>query len=71
MISKIHKWRFPMNDKLNLEPRHATEAIEEQSDMQASERQPWTTPSLTVVDINQETENGPGGTSDGAGSPQS
>ena len=56
-----------MNDKLNLDPRQSTEAVEAQAQPQPSEKQPWTTPSLTVIDINEKTELSTGTAFDGVG----
>ena len=44
-----------MNDKLNLDVGQSAEA---QSEAQPSERQAWTTPALTVIDISEDTESG-------------
>jgi len=47
-----------MNDKLSLDPRASTESIQAQSPAQPNDKQPWTTPALRVIDINEQTEAG-------------
>lgn len=45
-----------MNNKSDLDLRQSNEVVGGQSEAQPNDRQLWTTPSLKIIDINEETE---------------
>ena len=47
-----------MNDQNQFDSRQPAETLDKQSPSQPSVKQPWSVPSLTVIDINQGTEAG-------------